>query len=248
METQGETACRPDCSVIVPVKNEAGNIARIVSSIPTLGQVTEVIIVCGESRDGTWDVLQEELGCYDGPHRIFALKQAGTSKWDAVRNGFDAATGETLVILDGDLTVAAHELTRFYQQMAPGVFLNGSRMVFPMEPGAMRRLNHAGNTFFALVCSIIVRSWLTDSLCGTKMLARRDWLAMAKTFPELLQRDPFGDHALLYGAARLGLSIREVPVSYLARTYGTTNISRFSDGWKLFKLAVWEFVQTRFRT
>lgn len=236
----------PDCSVVVPVKNEAGNIARAFRTIPALGLLTEVIFVCGESHDGTWGSLAEHLGNYDGPHRVIAMAQQSAGKWGAVREGFDAAQGKTLIILDGDLTVHPRELTQFYEQAAPGVFLMGTRLIYPMEPGAMRKFNFVGNVIFAAICSIVVKCRLTDSLCGVKSLQRDDWIRMRESFPDLIERDPFGDHALLYGASRLGLSIREIPVHYLARTYGETQIRRFSDGWRLLRLAVWEIWQSRF--
>lgn len=236
---------RIDCSVIVPVKNEAGNIARAFSAIPELGEHSEIIFVYGESNDGTWEILEDSALRYDGPHQIVTIQQSSKGKWNAVQQGLDVARGNVLVILDGDLTVCPSELVKFYEGMESGVFINGTRMIYPMETGAMRRLNHIGNRVFAKICSLVTRQRLTDSLCGTKMIMRCDWSRMKKLYSDLIERDPFGDHALLYGASRLGLTIKEIPVHYRARTYGSTKISRFSDGWQLLKLAAWEIRQTR---
>lgn len=231
------------CSVIVPVRNEAGNIANVLDTVPILWGPTEIIFVEGNSTDDTWETIVRLCQEYPGPHQVSYMKQDGRGKWDAVRKGFDSARGCVLVILDGDLAVRAEELHKFNVQA--GEFLNGTRTVRPMEHAAMRAANVLGNKFFALALSVITRHRLTDSLCGTKALRRDDWARMQTTIPDLIHHDPFGDHALLMGAASLGLSIREIPVPYHARTYGSTNISRFSDGWKLLKLSIRGFLRVR---
>ena len=237
----------PDLSIIIPVRNEAGNIEMALYSIPDFDCEVEVIFVYGESDDGTWRILEEHISNYTGKHQIIALQQTTIGKWEAVQEGFDVARGRVLIILDGDLTVDPSELIEFYKEAAPGLFVIGARMIHPMQSGAMSIVNIAGNIFFATLCSIVIRHAITDSLCGTKMLMRDDWLRMKDGFPDLIKKDPFGDHVMLYGASRLGLTIKEIPVHYLARRYGQSKIKRFSDGWKLLKLGIWELRQINFR-
>jgi glycosyltransferase involved in cell wall biosynthesis len=203
-----------------------------------------VIFVEGHSRDDTWAVIQRETAAYRGPHRVRALRQTGKGKWDAVRTGFGAARGEVLVIQDADLTAPPEELTKFYEALTAGSaeFVNGSRLVYPMEARAMRFLNLLGNKFFALALSYVLGQPVKDSLCGTKMILRSDYERLLRRIAVLGDFDPFGDFNLLFGAALLDLRIRDLPVRYKDRTYGETNISRFSHGWLLLRMtwfALW---------
>ena len=226
------------CSVIVPARNESGNIRAALERIPVLGRGTEIVFVEGHSKDDTWAVIQREVAAYRGPHRVRALQQPGKGKWDAVRTGFAVATGEVLVIQDADLTAPPEELLKFYDAIASGAaeFANGSRLVYPMERRAMRFLNLLGNKFFAQSLSFVLGQQVKDSLCGTKMLLRSDYARVVRRIAPFGDFDPFGDFNLLFGAALLGLRIRDVPVRYKDRTYGETNISRFRHGWILARM------------
>lgn len=226
------------CSVIVPARNEAGNIRPALDRIPVLGGGTEVIFVEGHSRDDTWDVIQREVATYAGPHRVRCLRQPGKGKWDAVHAGFAAATGDVLVIQDADLTAPPEDLPKFFHAVASGAteFANGSRLVYPMESRAMRFLNFLGNKFFAVALSFVLGQPVKDSLCGTKMLLRSDYERLLRRIAPFGNFDPFGDFNLLFGSTLLGLKIRDVPVRYKDRTYGETNISRFRHGWILLRM------------
>ncbi len=226
------------CSVIVPARNESGNIRPALERIPVLGAGTEVIFVEGNSKDDTWEVIQRELAAYRGPLRVRALRQPGKGKWDAVRAGFAAASGDVLVIQDGDLTAPPEDLPKFFNAIATGraEFANGSRLVYPMESRAMRFLNLIGNKFFAAALSFVLGQPVKDSLCGTKMLLRSDYERLLKRIAPFGDFDPFGDFNLLFGSALLDLKIRDVPVRYKDRTYGETNISRFRHGAILFRM------------
>jgi SAM-dependent methyltransferase len=237
------------CSVVVPARNEAGNIRPALERLPRLGGCTEVIFVEGHSTDGTWETIQREVAAYRGPHRVRAFQQPGKGKWDAVRAGLASAQGDVLVIQDADLTAPPEDLPKFYDTLATGTaeFVNGSRLVYPMEKRAMRFLNLVGNKFFSVALSYVLGQPVKDSLCGTKMLLRSDYERMLRRIAPFGEFDPFGDFALLFGAALLDLRIRDVPVRYRDRTYGETNISRFRHGWLLLKMTWWGLRHLRFR-
>ncbi len=236
------------CSVIVPARNESGNIRAALERIPTLAKGTEVIFVEGNSTDDTWEVIQRETAAYEGPHKVSFCRQPGKGKWDAVFTGFEKAVGDVLVIQDGDLTAPPEDLPKFFDAIASGSaeFANGSRLVYPMEKQAMRFLNFLGNKFFAIALSAVLRQPIKDSLCGTKMLLRSDYVRLLIRIKEFGDFDPFGDFNLLFGSALLDLKIRDIPVRYRDRTYGETNISRFRHGLILLKMTWFGLRKLRF--
>lgn len=236
------------CSVVVPARNESGNVRAALERIPVLGGQTEVIFVEGHSDDDTWAVIQREVAAYEGPHRVQYLQQPGKGKWDAVFAGFAVAKGDVLVIQDGDLTAPPEDLPKFYEAIASGrcEFANGCRLVYPMEKQAMRFLNLLGNKFFAAALSFVLGQPIKDSLCGTKMLLRSDYERLLKRIEVLGDFDPFGDFNLLFGSAMLDLKIRDILVRYRDRSYGVTNISRFRHGWILLKMTWFGLRRIRF--
>lgn len=226
------------CSVIIPTRNEAGNIRPALERVPVLGKKTEIVLVEGHSEDDTWEVIQREVKNYQGPHEIAYCQQPGKGKWDAVYTGFAKAKGDILVIQDGDLTAPPEDLPKFYYAVANGLaeFANGSRLVYPMEVRAMRTLNFFGNKFFALLLTYIIGQPVKDSLCGTKMIMKEDYERLLERIKVFGEFDPFGDFNLLFGSALLDLRIRDIPVRYRDRTYGDTNISRFRHGVLLLRM------------
>jgi len=227
----------PRVSVICPCRNEAGNINQLVQRLPSMGSHTELIFIEGHSRDNTLD--QCRLVAAATPHKdIKVLTQEGRGKGDAVRLGFSKANGEILMILDADLSVAPEDLRQFYDALmsGKGEFINGSRLVYAKDPKAMRFLNLLGNKFFALLLSWLLGQSVKDTLCGTKVLYHRDYDRIASGRSYFGDFDPFGDFDLLFGAAKQNLKIVEVPIRYHQRTYGTTNISRFTHGWLLVEM------------
>jgi glycosyltransferase involved in cell wall biosynthesis len=165
-----------------------------------------------------------------------------------VRKGFAAATGDILMILDADLSVAPEDLSKFYEAIASGrgEFINGSRLVYPLEEEAMRTLNMIGNKFFSIMFSWLLGQRLKDTLCGTKVLARRDYERLIRNRRYFGEFDPFGDFDLIFGSAKLNLKIVEIPIRYHARAYGETNISRFSHGWLLLKMVAFAMNKIKF--
>lgn len=232
------------CTVVVPCRNEVGNIEAAVERIPQLGRHTEIIFVDGNSTDGTVEKIREVVEKYREVKDIKLILQGdGVGKGDAVRKGFAAAQGDVLVILDADLTVMPEDLPKFFDPIAAGKaeFVNGSRLVYPMQQQAMRFLNLLGNKLFSLAFTWILGQRIRDTLCGTKVLLKRNHEKIAANRSFFGHRDPFGDFDLLFGAAKLNLKIMEVPVRYQERTYGTTKISRFRHGWLLLKMAALAF-------
>ncbi len=227
-------------SVIVPARNEAGHIRELVARVPVFAPRQEIIFVEGGSSDDTWQVVQDVVRTYDGPLNVTCMRQDGVGKGDAVRKGFAAATGDVLMILDADLTVSPEELPTFYETLARGYgeFVNGSRTVYPMECGAMRRLNVLGNRLFACIFTYLLGHRFRDTLCGTKVVTREDYERFARNRKCFGDFDPFGDFDLIFGAARLNLKTVDVPVHYMARRYGQTNISRFRHGWLLLRMCL----------
>jgi len=197
-----------------------------------------VIFVEGHSNDGTWEEIQRVSGAYADRFRILTLQQTGKGKADAVRLGFSHATQPLLTILDADLTMPPEMLGRFYEAYRDGQgdFVNGTRLVYPMEGDAMRFLNRLGNIFFAKSLSWVLGAHLGDSLCGTKLMAKHDYERFIAWRGDFGDFDPFGDYELLFPAAVLGLGMVDIPVRYLARQYGSTNIRRFRDGFQLLRM------------
>lgn len=237
----------PSVTVVVPARNEAGNIEDIVRRIPKMGPEDEIIFIEGGSSDNTWDRILEIKERHP-ELRILAAKQEGKGKGDAVRKGYGMSTKDILMILDADLTVPPEDLPKFYEAIASGKaeFVNGSRLVYPMEKDAMRFLNLLGNRFFATAFSFVLGQRFKDTLCGTKVLTRSNYLRLAANRTYFGEFDPFGDFDLIFGAVRMGLRVIEVPIAYRERTYGTTNISRWRHGALLLMMLVFASRKLKF--
>lgn len=228
-------------SVIIPARNEEGNIEQAVIRTPKLGLSTELIFVEGGSKDNTLAEIERVMKKYQGKKDLKLIKQGkGVGKGDAVRKGFAKASGEILMILDADLTVPPEDLPKFYHVIRSGKaeFIMGSRLVYPMEKQAMRLLNILGNKFFSLAFSFLLERSITDTLCGTKVLFKSDYEEIARNRSYFGDFDPFGDFDLIFGAAKANLKILEIPIRYHVRTYGATNISRFRHGILLLKMVL----------
>lgn len=234
-------------SVVVPARNEAGNIAAAVERTPELGGGTELIFVEGHSRDNTWEEIQR-VAAQHPERKIKLLQQTGRGKGDAVRAGFAAATGDILMILDADLTMPPEELPKFYEVIASGraEFANGVRLVYPMEQEAMQFANLCANKAFGLIFSWLVGQPMKDTLCGTKVMSRAHYQKIADNRSYFGNFDPFGDFDLLFGAAKLNLKIADVPIRYRERTYGSTNIQRWRHGWLLLQMVVFAARKLKF--
>jgi SAM-dependent methyltransferase len=228
---------KPTVSVVIPARNEAGNIEAAVRRTPELGAGTELIFIEGNSTDNTWEEI-ERVRLAHPERRIVTLRQTGKGKGNAVREAFAVATGDILMILDADLTMPPEELPKFYDAITSGEaeFANGSRLVYPMDKQAMQFLNMIANHFFGVAFSWLLAQRVKDTLCGTKVLRRAHYEKIAANRAYFGEFDPFGDFDLLFGADKLNLKIRDIPIRYRERTYGETNINRWRHGALLFRM------------
>jgi SAM-dependent methyltransferase len=244
--TRARPPAEPSVSVIVPCRNERGNIEDVVRRCPVLGRETEIVFVEGHSADGTLEEMHRVAAAY--PERaIKILVQDGKGKGDAVRKGFAHASGDIFMILDSDLTMPPEALPKFYEAIASGKgeFINGSRLVYPAEKDAMRFLNYIANMLFSWIFTWLLNQRFTDTLCGTKVLWRSHYELIAANRAYFGDFDPFGDFDLIFGASKANLRVVEIPIAYAARSYGETQISRFRHGMLLFRMAGFAFVKLK---
>ena len=229
-------------TILIPCKNEKDNIEPAVQRIPKFGGFQEIIFVDGHSTDGTQDRIKQVIQACPEKEIKFMI-QDGRGKGDAVRKGFAAAKGDILMILDADLTVPPEDLPKFYRAIAEdhAEFVNGCRLIYPMEKQAMRFLNLLGNNFFSVMFTWILNQRFKDTLCGTKALSRRNYEKIQADRHYFGDFDPFGDFDLIFGAVKQNLKVVEVPIRYRERRYGTTNISRFHHGWLLLKMTLFAY-------
>jgi len=244
----GNLLKKSSVSIIIPARNEQGNIENAVKRIPNMGSHTEIIFIEGHSQDDTLKEIKRVADCFTTGYDITYDTQKGFGKGDAVRKGFDMARGDILMILDADLTVPPEDLPKFYNAIATGrgEFINGSRLVYPLENDSMRTLNILGNKFFSLMFTWLLGQRLKDTLCGTKVISRKNYEKIKANRLYFGEFDPFGDFDLIFGAAKLNLKIIELPIRYGAREYGDTNISRFRHGWLLLKMVAFAMNKIKF--
>lgn len=230
------------CSVIIPCKNERGNIENAVLRIPDFCEDLEIIFIEGHSKDETYNEIKRIKSKYN-QKKIKLLKQDGYGKADAVYKAFDNSSGEVLIILDADLTVPPEQLGKFWDTInsGKGEYINGSRLVYPMEKDAMRFLNLMANQFFSIIFSWLLNQRYTDTLCGTKALSRSDYLRIRKNQSYFGNFDPFGDFDLIFGSSKLNLKMVEIPIKYKARIYGSTQIARFRHGFQLLRMVIYGY-------
>jgi SAM-dependent methyltransferase len=233
-------------TIVIPARNERGNIEPVIQRIPRFSDALEIIFVEGNSGDDTWGEIERVVRA-NPELNIKALRQPGMGKADAVYAGFDAASGDVLMILDADLTMPPEQLAKFWKviQSQKGEFINGSRLTYPMEHEAMRFLNLVANKIFSLLFTWLLGHRFTDTLCGTKVMRRSDYARLKRVRTYFGNIDPFGDFDLIFGASKLSLQIIEVPIRYASRTYGETQISRFSHGLLLLRMAWFAFLRIK---
>src|SRR6516225_369460 len=233
-------------TVVIPARNERGNIEAAVKRIPRFVDALEIIFVEGHSRDGTWEEIDRVAAAHPD-YDIKAMRQPGTGKGDAVFAGFDAARGDVVMILDADLTMPPEQLPKFWDAICSGKgeFVNGSRLIYPMEQEAMRFLNLVANKAFSLLFTWLLSQRFTDTLCGTKALRRSDYARIKAARNYFGNFDPFGDFELIFGASKLGLKAVEIPIRYASRTYGETQISRFRHGFMLLRMVLFAFMRIK---
>jgi len=232
----------PSATVLIPCRNEEGNIENAVKRLPDFCNDMEIIYVEGNSQDGTLDEIHRVISAYPDKD-IKVMVQDGKGKGDAVRKGFDNARGEVLIILDADLTVPPEDLIKFYRAIVTGKgeYINGTRLVYPMDDKAMRFLNFWANRTFSVLFTWLLNQRFTDTLCGTKVITKKNYRKIVANRSYFGDFDPFGDFDLIFGATKLNLKVVEVPIRYAAREYGETQISRFRHGWLLLKMVIFAY-------
>ena len=243
-----EEASHATVSVIVPCKNEVGNIEPAVRRIPEMGLGTEIVFCDDRSTDGTADEIRRVQAAYPERH-ITLVEGPGICKAQNVWAGFEAASGEILMILDADLSTMPEELPLFYDAIRRGTgeFINGSRLVYPMQKQAMPSLNILGNACFSWAFTFLLGQRIKDTLCGTKALWRRDYERLKRFRGSWGVEDRWGDYELLFGAARLHLKVIDLPVHYMERTYGETKMTkRFHNAWVMFRMCLAALVKLKF--
>jgi ubiquinone/menaquinone biosynthesis C-methylase UbiE len=240
-------AKEPKVSVVIAARNESGNIKSLFERTPKMGRETEIVFVEGHSKDDTYAAIEREIAAHPSTPSLL-LKQPGVGKADAIRAGFEKATGDILMILDADMTVPPEDLTRFYEALVSGAgeFINGVRLVYPMEKEAMQTLNFFGNKFFSMAFSWLLGQPIKDTLCGTKVMYKTEYEKIAANRSYFGDFDPFGDFDLIFGAAKLNLKIVDLPIRYRERTYGSTNISRWKHGLLLLRMVAFAARRIKF--
>jgi SAM-dependent methyltransferase len=238
----------PLVSVVIPARNEAGNIADILRRVPEMGAGTDLIFVEGNSTDDTLAVIEAEMAKSPRP-RVRLFRQPGKGKADAVRHGFEQAHGDILMILDADMTVPPEDLLRFYRAMIEdrGEYVNGVRLIYPLGKRAMQFPNLIANKAFSIAFSWILGQPIKDTLCGTKVLSRENYRKLAANRSYFGDFDPFGDFDLIFGAAKLNLRMVDIPIRYHERTYGETNIQRWRHGVILLRMLLHGARRLKFR-
>lgn len=233
---------KPSTSVLIPCRNEKGNVENAIRRLPKFCDDMEIIYVEGHSSDGTLEEIHRVIKAFP-EHDIKVFVQEGKGKGDAVRKGFANARGDILMILDADLTVPPEDLPKFYEAISSGKgeYINGTRLVYPMEDQAMRFLNFLANRTFSVLFTWLLNQRFTDTLCGTKVLTRNNYIRILSNRNYFGDFDPFGDFDLIFGATKLNLKMVEVPIRYAAREYGETQISRFRHGWLLLRMVVFAY-------
>lgn len=226
-------------SIILPARNEAGNIETGIKGIPNLGTHTQIIYIEDHSTDNTIEELEKAVNKYKKIKDVkYFVQNKEFGKAAAVRKGFDKATGDILIVFDSDLTTDPQDLPKFYNALKSkkAEFIQGSRLIYPTEKYAMRFLNILGNKFFSWAFSYLLDQTIKDTLCGTKAVFKKDYLKIKKNRSYFGELDPFGDFDLIFGSSKFNLKIMEIPIRYKAREYGRSNISRFRHGWLLLKM------------
>lgn len=239
-----KTPTHKSVTVIVPTHQEMGNVDTIVDLMPQIGDKTELIFVNLPGTDGTADKIKQRMKSYTGKLKIKYLEQsAKTGKIGALRLGVKAASGEIILIYDADVTVPPQDLIKLYLALVEkkSDIINGTRLVYPTEKGAMRFINHLGNLIFARLFTWTLGQHFTDTLCGSKGFWKKDFLEFEKTKIPIDNLDRYGDFYLLMGAYRRNLKIAEVPVRYKTRRYGDTKLNRVLNGWQFLRIFVYFF-------
>lgn len=215
-EPAGAASCR--VSLVIPTKNEAGNIAYVLEQIPAC--VDEIILVDGHSCDATLVTAR----CCRSDVRI--VEQPGTGKGDALRAGFEAATGDIIVMIDADGSMSPQEIPRLLFFLADGYdYVKGSRFMGGGASLDITRLRRMGNRTLLLMLNRMYSTHLTDLCYGFCAFHRRylSFLDLSTPGFEI-------ETQMTVCALRAGLRVAEVPSLEMPRRAGRSNLRTFRDG------------------
>ena len=233
-------------SIVIPARNEEGNKKLLIEALNKFKKIknkVEIVFVEGNSKDQTFEMLKKITEDFSEHFKISLLKQTSKGKKNAVVEGFNISSGDTLAIVDSDFTVDIDDSIDAIIESTKNenILINCSRTTFPMERDAMRWANYIGNRCFAIFLSIIINKPISDSLCGTKVFSRKFFNLMKNNGSWESKSDPFGDFTIIFEAANNNIKILNYPVRYYARKSGAPNISRWIDGIKLLKVC-WKYM------
>ena len=236
-------------SFIIPCKNEENNIPLFKDHIKSLSDRYEFLFGDDISTDQTMleinkiksELNDKKINSYNGP---------GICKSENVYKGIEISNGDIIVIYDADLTVSFDDIEFAIKILinSNADFINCTRMIYPQKEGAMKKLNFIGNSFFAILFSLLFKKKITDTLCGTKIFYKKDWVKIKQDISNWGTKDLWGDYDLLIGAYKNNLKILEVPVTYYERTSGETKMTNvFKNAFRMFYISIYAYYKLRLK-
>jgi glycosyltransferase involved in cell wall biosynthesis len=221
----------PSVSVVIPALNEARNIPHVLCRIPK--DIHQVILVDGESTDNT---VEAALNVRPD---IFVLKQTRRGKGNALACGFEAATGDVIVMLDADGSADPHEMPRFVDALVAGAdFAKGTRFALGGGSSDITRLRRLGNDGLTAIFNLCYGRRYSDLCYGYNVFWRHclpvlglDATAPAPPGGGKLWGDGFEVETLIHvRIAKAGLRVAEVPSYEYPRLHGVSNLNATRDG------------------
>ncbi len=233
MQTDGKML-----SVVVPVFNEEPTVGNVIGRLKAVLQKTgfryEVIVVDDYSRDNSVEVAQSQQVS------VYRLKQH-MGKGYALRAGFAKAKGDVVATIDSDGSHRPEELPRLLKPLLAGdaELVIGSRFMNSHTFYA-KRVNAAGNRLFNVLIQILIRNPITDSQSGYRVMTRDALKSMAPLWSGEYEIES----EMLVKTAKKRFKIAEVPISFVQRTFGASQVDPLVDGVKILLSIVSAYVRS----